>query len=145
MCIGLPKHRLAKSKRHWGTSEYAGGASMLAGLRILVAEDDWLLAEMLVGTLEAAGCVVIGPATGLAKTMELAQRSDLDGALLDINLGGEMCFPAAKLLKERNVSFAFMTAYSQSAIPEPLRSAGFLGKPFTDEALLETVAKFARP
>jgi CheY-like chemotaxis protein len=118
---------------------------MLAGLRILVAEDDWLLAEMLVGTLQAAGCVVIGPATGLAKTMELAQRSDLDGALLDINLAGEMCFPAAKLLKERNVSFAFMTAYAQSAIPEPLRSAGFLGKPFTDEALFETVAKFARP
>ena len=38
---------------------------MLEGLRILVAEDDWLLAEMLVGTLQAAGCVVVGPAAGL--------------------------------------------------------------------------------
>jgi CheY-like chemotaxis protein len=118
---------------------------MLEGLRILVAEDDWLLAEMLVGTLQAAGCVVVGPAAGLARTIELAQRSELDGALLDINLAGEMCYPAAKLLQERNVSFAFMTAYAQSAIPAPLRSAGFLGKPFTDAALLETVAKFARP
>jgi CheY-like chemotaxis protein len=118
---------------------------MLEGLRILVAEDDWLLAEMLVGTLQAAGCVVVGPAAGLARTIELAQRCELDGALLDINLGGEMCYPAARLLQERNVSFAFMTAYAQSAIPAPLRSAGFLGKPFTDEALLETVARFARP
>jgi DNA-binding response OmpR family regulator len=94
-----------------------------------VAEDDWLLAEMLIGTLHAAGCVVVGPAAGLARTIELAQRCELDGALLDINLAGEMCYPAAKLLQERNVSFAFMTAYAQSAIPAPLRSAGFLGKP----------------
>jgi CheY-like chemotaxis protein len=118
---------------------------MLEGLRILVAEDDWLLAEMLIGTLQAAGCVVVGPAAGLARTIELAQRCELDGALLDINLAGEMCYPAAKLLQERNVSFAFMTAYARSAIPASLRSAGFLGKPFTNEALLETVANFARP
>ena len=63
----------------------------MEGLRILVAEDDWLLAEMLVGTLQAASCVVVGPSAGLARTIELAQRSELDGALLDINLAGEMC------------------------------------------------------
>jgi DNA-binding response OmpR family regulator len=117
---------------------------MLEGLRILVAEDDLLLAEVVVTALDKAGCVVMGPAPRLAKTIELAERSELDVALLDINLNGETCYPAAWLLLERKVPFAFMTAYSPSYIPKSLGFIAVLAKPFDEGELLAMVERLAR-
>jgi CheY-like chemotaxis protein len=117
---------------------------MLEGLRILVAEDDLLLAEVVVTALETAGCEVMGPAPRLAKAIELAERSDRDVALLDINLNGETCYPAAWLLLERKVPFAFMTAYSPSYLPQALAFAAVLAKPFDERELLAMVARLAR-
>jgi DNA-binding response OmpR family regulator len=117
---------------------------MLDGLRILIAEDDFLLAEIVVRALNRAGCVVVGPAARCDRAVELAGRSDLDVALLDINLHGEHCYPAARLLLARKVPFAFMTAYSRSYIPRELASVAVLAKPFEMTELLEMVAKLAR-
>jgi CheY-like chemotaxis protein len=117
---------------------------MLEGLRILVAEDDLLLAEVVVTALDKAGCEVIGPAPRLAKAIELAERSALDVALLDINLNGETCYPAAWRLLERKVPFAFMTAYSPSYVPKPLGFVAVLAKPFDERELLAMVARLAR-
>jgi DNA-binding response OmpR family regulator len=117
---------------------------MLEGLRILVVEDDFLLAETVVRALDRAGCVVIGPAGPCDRAVELAGRSDVDVALLDINLHGEHCYSAAWLLLERKVPFAFMTAYSRSYIPSELASVAVLAKPFDETELLTMVAKLAR-
>jgi CheY-like chemotaxis protein len=113
---------------------------MLEGLRILIVEDDFLLAETVVTALEKAGCEVIGPAARLGQAVELAERGGFDVALMDINLHGETCYPAAWLLLERGVPFAFMTAYSPAAIPRRLAFIAVLAKPFGEAELLETVA-----
>ncbi len=114
---------------------------MLEGLRILIVEDDLLLAETVVAALEKAGCEVIGPAARVGQAVELAERGGFDVALLDINLHGETCYPAAWLLLEQGVPFAFMTAYSPSAIPRPLAFVAVLAKPFGEPELLAMVAE----
>jgi CheY-like chemotaxis protein len=116
---------------------------MLEGLRILIVEDDFLLAEAVVGALDKAGCTVIGPAARVDQAVELAERGGFDVALLDINLHGETCYPAAQLLLERRVPFAFMTAYSPAAIPKPLAFVAVLAKPFGEPELLEMVERLA--
>jgi hypothetical protein len=80
----------------------------------------------------------------LPKPSSWPERSELDVALLDINLNGETCYPAAWLLLERKVPFAFMTAYSPSYIPKPLGSVAVLAKPFDEGELLAMVARLAR-
>ena len=118
---------------------------MLEGLRILVAEDHPLLAEMMRDMLWPAGCKVVGPAGSLDEALALAERSTLDGALLDIGLGGDSCFPVAWLLQQRRVPFALLSGYAQSAIPLPFRSVPFLSKPFSEGDLLRTIARFVPP
>jgi CheY-like chemotaxis protein len=71
--------------------------------------------------------------------IKLAGRSDLDVALVDINLHDEDCCPAVRLLVERKVPFAFITAYSPSYVPKALSFVAVLAKPF-DEAELLTIA-----
>jgi DNA-binding response OmpR family regulator len=112
---------------------------------MVAAEDDWLLAEVVVTALHKAGCKVIGPAPRLAKVIELVERSDLDVALLDIDLNGETCYPAAwRRLLERKVPFAFMTAYSPSYVPQALAFVAVLAKPFDEGELLAMVEKSTR-
>jgi CheY-like chemotaxis protein len=115
------------------------------GLRILVVEDNFLEAEMMENTLHDAGCTVVGPTRRLAEALALATQSPLDGALLDINLGGLMSFATAWELTYRGVPFAFVSGYPQSSVPGPgpLRAAPFLSKPVDERELVQTVSDFA--
>src|SRR5436190_635734 len=92
--------------------DVAEARSLEEALRILIVEDEFLRAETVVTALEKAGCEVVGPAARCGQAVELAERGGFDVALLDINLHGETCYPAAWLLMEQGVPFAFMTAYS---------------------------------
>ncbi len=118
---------------------------LLGGLKVLVVEDNLLLAEVTRLLLEDNGCAVVGPAGWLKRGLELAQGEQLDGAILDINLHGEMSFPIAEVLSARRVPFVFVTGYEdRSIVPMAFRSAPRLDKPVTDELLLEAiVAAFA--
>jgi len=90
----------------------------LRGCRILVAEDEYMLADDLCAELANAGAIVVGPAGTVEDVLELARSEpDLDGAILDINMRGEMVFPVAETLMERGVPFVFTTGYDASAIP----------------------------
>ncbi len=90
----------------------------LKGRRILVVEDDYFLAEDMRTDLERAGAEVIGPVPRLKQALDLlAQGGRLDGAVLDINLGGEMVYPLADALRERGVPFVFATGYEEKNIP----------------------------
>ncbi|WP_267394585.1 MULTISPECIES: response regulator [unclassified Sphingomonas] len=89
----------------------------LRGCRILVAEDEYLLADDLTSALAEVGAVVVGPAPSLAAALRLiATEPPLDGAVLDINLAGEVVYPVADLLIERGVRLVFATGYDASAI-----------------------------
>lgn len=115
---------------------------LLGGFRILVVEDNLLLAEVTRLLLEDSGCKVVGPAGWLQRGLRLAQEEALDGAVLDINLHGEMSFPIAEVLHARDVPFVFVTGYEdRSIVPLAFRSALRLDKPVTDEQLLEAMVE----
>jgi CheY-like chemotaxis protein len=113
---------------------------LLEGLRVLVVEDNLLLAEVTKILLEDSGCEVVGPAGWLQRGLELAGQEPLDGAILDINLHGEMSFPIAEVLHRRGVPFIFVTGYEdRSIVPMAFRSAPRLDKPAPEEHLIEAM------
>jgi DNA-binding LytR/AlgR family response regulator len=113
----------------------------LAGLRILVVEDNFLVAEDLRELLARLGCDVVGPAPRVEQGLDLVRQGKLDGAVLDINLGGEDCFPIAAALEERSVPFLFLTGYDdRTLIPAEYRQAPRLSKP-VDVARLVSIAR----
>lgn len=113
---------------------------LLEGLKVLVVEDNLLLAEVTRILLEESGCQVVGPAGWLQRGLELAEREPLDGAILDINLHGEMSFAIAEVLRARGVPFIFVTGYEdRSIVPLAFRSAPRLDKPVADGHLVEVM------
>ena len=111
----------------------AGG---VAGRRILVVEDDYLIVSALVEALEDLGAEIIGPAQNIEKAMELVRTTpSIDGALLDVNLRGKMAFPVADALQNRRVPFVFTTGYDRLAIPERYAEVTRCEKPVNASAL----------
>jgi len=99
--------------------------------RILIIEDEALVALQLQADLERAGHKVIGPARSLQAGLTLLQREQIDVALIDVSLGRETSAPIADQLLARNVPFAFVTGYSDTAmLPEHLRTMPRLIKPY---------------
>jgi DNA-binding response OmpR family regulator len=111
-------------------------------LKILIVEDNTLVAETIAEALIDGGYEVVGPAQSLSAGLELAQDADLDGALLDVDLAGRLCFPIAHVLADRKVPFLFLTGYHDAAvIPSDLRWAWRLTKPFHVSDLGKVAAK----
>ena len=108
----------------------------LAGCRILIVEDEFLIAMDLESSIARAGGTVVGPANTLEAAMA-AVSGKLDGAVLDVNLRGKMVFPVADALAARHVPFVFTTGYDDGAIPERFSNAARCGKPVAIEELLE--------
>jgi ActR/RegA family two-component response regulator len=84
---------------------------LLSGKRVLIVEDDHILAMALADELAAQGATVIGPAASVADALDVIARSELDSAIVDINLGGKAAFPVADALADRRVPFVFATGY----------------------------------
>ncbi len=118
----------------------------LQGTRILVAEDDAILAFDLGITLQKAGAQILGPTLTLAHTLTLAQTAAMCAAVLDVSLRDEEVFPAAIALKGRGVGIVFYTGY---AAVEQLRrdwpDAQVLTKPTPARLLVEAVCRVLRP
>lgn len=98
--------------------------------RILVVEDEYMLAEDLTQELLYAGAQVIGPAPTMEAALKLIEP-DLppDGAVLDVNLGGEPVFPLADALIARGVPLVFTTGYDPATLPERFAHVPTCGKP----------------
>jgi len=111
----------------------------LQGKRILVIEDEPLVAMDVESTLATAGCDVVGPAATLERAKLLIEESDCDAVLLDVNLAGQPVDELATLLTRKNRPFAFVTGYGREALPSGFRGAVVLGKPFGADQLLATV------
>ena len=90
----------------------------LQGRRILIVEDLYFLADDMRADFEQAGAEVIGPVGRISDALDLL-KSDvlLDGAVLDVNLAGEMSYPVADALRARRVPFVFATGYDADTIP----------------------------
>ena len=112
-----------------------------AGKRILVAEDEFLVALVVEETLQRLGCTVLGPFADLAEATEVATREQIDAAVLDINLGGEMVYPLAEHLHRDGIPFVFTTGYAAKDVPEQFRAFECLRKPVSAWALKQVIHK----
>jgi CheY-like chemotaxis protein len=109
--------------------------------RILIVEDEMIVALFIEDLLDELGHEVAGTAARLDDALERADANDFDLAILDVHLQGQEVFPLADLLSERGVPFIFATGYGERGIPERLRSAPTLQKPFRPEELAEMITK----
>ena len=112
------------------------------GCKVLVIEDEALIAMQLKLDLESEGNVVIGPFGKLSEAMRAAHEDNFDIALIDINLGADNSAPIAEILDRRSVPFAFTTGYNDLIfLPPPLREYPRLTKPYNPGDVKDLVNK----
>jgi len=99
------------------------------GKRILLAEDEILVGMMVREMLTELGFIVVGPVTTLGAVLAAAKNEALDGAVLDVNLGGELIYPVAQALAARGIPFIFVTGYDRDDIDKDYAYAPVLRKP----------------
>jgi CheY-like chemotaxis protein len=113
----------------------------LLGRRILIVEDDCIIAMDLAETLSAAGAQVVGPAGTIGSAFELLRRQPhLDIALLDIEVEGAFVFDIADELMKLEVPIVFTTGYERSEIPERFRAARHCEKPIGIAAIARALS-----
>jgi len=101
-------------------------------LRVLVVEDEALVAMLIEDQLIELGFDVVGPAATASQAIALCEDERIDGAVLDVNLGGgQRSDPVAELLAAKGIPFVFVTGYGQAGIDRRFADAGVLQKPFT--------------
>ncbi len=114
----------------------------LRDCRLLVVEDEYMLADDLRSALEDEGAVVLGPVGHLKDALALiAAEQEIDGAVLDVNLGGDNVFEAADRLIERQIPVVFTTGYDQTAIPARYRQIARCEKPVDIAKVAQAIGK----
>lgn len=106
--------------------------SDLQDLRVLVVEDESLIAMLIEDTLCDLNCTVVAVAANLSDALAKAAAMDFDIAILDVNLSGLPAFPVAELLLRRRIPFIFSTGYGASGVPEAFGTVPVLAKPFRE-------------
>lgn len=107
----------------------------LKGKRILIVEDEALISVMVTDMLTELGVHVVGPAATIMAALTLAETSEIDAAVLDVNVRGERIDPVAEILFRRQVPMLFATGYGEVKL-ESGRSALVIDKPYTQDKLL---------
>jgi CheY-like chemotaxis protein len=110
------------------------------GGRVLVCDDNLLMADVVAEFLRECGLEPMGPVGRLESAMRMARERALDGAILDINLNGRPCFPICAILSARRIPFIFLTGYPQAAISIEYRAAPLVAKPFEPTEMKEVLA-----
>jgi CheY-like chemotaxis protein len=120
-------------------------ASELDGFRVLVVEDEALVAMVIEDMLAGFGCKVVGPAANVDEALGLLAAAGIDGALVDVNLGGEQLgFRVADALASRAIPYVFASGYGRSILTSPHLDAPVLPKPFDEQMLREAVRTLIR-
>jgi PAS domain S-box-containing protein len=110
------------------------------GKRVILIEDETLVAMELEANLTEAGYEVVGEAGNLDQARHLIETTACDAALLDLNLGGHQVDEVVAALKRKNVPFAFVTGYGRAGLPDGCADTTVVEKPFSRERLLAAVA-----
>jgi DNA-binding response OmpR family regulator len=111
----------------------------LAGLRVLVVEDDYFIADEICTTLRDGGAEVLGPSPDIEHGLDMVKNERLDCAVLDINLHGNLAFSLADELRKRGTPSIFATGYDQSVLPGTFSDSVRLEKPVNLSELLRAV------
>ena len=115
----------------------------LSGRRVLVVEDETMVAWLLEDMLADLGCAVVGPAAYVNQALAMLDAEALDAAVLDLN--GQKSYPVADALAARGVPFVFSTGYNKDSLPNSYQSFPVLQKPFDQLKLGDTLAKLLTP
>jgi DNA-binding response OmpR family regulator len=114
----------------------SAAAACLAGKRVLVVEDTWVVANSLQSLLEEAGLVVFGPSATIADAERLVSEQVPQLAVVDLKLNGEMAHDLIDCLHDRGVSVVVVSGLVSKP---PAKAAAILQKPFSEDALIETL------
>lgn len=117
----------------------SGASAVLAGLSVLVVEDEFLVAIMLADALEEAGARVVGPAGSRDEGLALIEAGGIQAAVVDWNLAGHCGDSLARALAAREVPFVIATGYG--AVSAEFSAVPVLAKPFDHEGLITLVAR----
>jgi len=112
-------------------------------MRVLIAEDEFLVGVQLEEDLRSVGCAILGPFNTLERATQAARRERFDLAILDINLNGHLVYPLADELAARGVPFIFLSGYARRDLPERFRRAPQLTKPHDPVALSREIQRVA--
>jgi len=114
--------------------------------RILVAEDEYMLAHLLRTELGEAGAIVLGPVGTLEDALTMIKAEPhIDGAVIDVNLQGVLAYPAAGLLIQRKVPFVFATGYDQEVIPPRFGHVPCCEKPLNLVKIARAIGRVMHP
>jgi CheY-like chemotaxis protein len=105
------------------------------GHRVLLVEDEAMIAMLVEDMLEDLGHDLAAVATRLEEALALSRSEAFDLAILDLNLGGVLTYPVADALRDKGVPFIFATGYGSSGLKDTYADLPTLQKPFNQEAL----------
>jgi CheY-like chemotaxis protein len=104
-----------------------------------VVEDEALVALQIEDMLTGLGCAIVGPASRVGQALQLLNGQQVDAAVLDVNIAGELVYPVADELADRGLPYIFVTGYGASGLTEAYRGRPVLEKPFPKKALLQAM------
>jgi DNA-binding NtrC family response regulator len=120
-------------------------ADVLRGRRVMIVEDEVLVAMELERLLEEQGCAVVGPAPTVDRALALLDRERPDAVILDVNLDGQTAIPVAAALNARGVPFVLATGYGNAQAAEPeLKGVPRIDKPVSHDRLVRVLARILK-
>jgi DNA-binding response OmpR family regulator len=120
--------------------------STLRDRRILIVEDEYLIALSLADALESAGSVVLGPASSVDKAMKQIELDSLiDAAVVDVNLGGKIAFPVADILIAKKIPFVFTSGYDDEFLRSRYSQVKVCRKPYLFAAMEAALVEAMSP
>jgi DNA-binding NarL/FixJ family response regulator len=109
--------------------------------RVMVVEDEPLIAMELADVISRSGYTIVGPAANVSRALQLLADPGCDAAVLDVNLGGELVTPITEAMHRLSLPFVIVSGYAQNQQPPAFSGAPFLPKPVDTKALQDVLKK----
>ena len=107
-----------------------------AARRVLIVEDEAMIAGLIESILSAPGWSVVGPVATLERALETIDRGRLDAAVLDVRINGHDAYAVADILMGRRIPFIFVSGFTPKQMPPAYRDCAYIAKPFAPDAIL---------